>query len=583
MHGPCAHTSSVRWLASRAGFLWLARANNPGLERARTRKNRALRLRLLGSLTMLSLVGLAGCESKPAQTYISDFRVEELAAFIPKAKQAPVLAGGSTVEPPRGGPLRKDEERPMLAGQGEPTTSHQPGRRSPAFRPDRITELEGTLGYFEVFTPGITPFKRVSALDGVALADGVPVLGVVDPARAPVPVEGLAAAAPDARVRDRFWGSVVLDFAEGNVVPLPSVSPESRILALTSEPVTKLSVERDGADNLFAVASGPGARQVRVTYVIDAPRDYFGTPLPSTPTDALASQVHPLPESVQRSALIFARELGIERGMPVDVALRALVEHFRSFEESKQPPKDTGDIYLDLARGRRGVCRHRVYGFVITAQALGIPSRFVQNEAHAWAELELPNTGWLRLDLGGAARGLEAHAAGNRPAYQPEQPDPWPRPRAYEESYSRAFEAAAEAAAMEGKMQQGGQQRGSGDTRLKPTLAQRTSEPELAVDDDRKPLSLRITRYLPEVMRGGALELEGELRGDQGVPVTGLRVEISLSELAQPRAVLLGVAVSDAQGKFHGKFAVPPQLDPSDYALVVVTPGDATYRAARAE
>jgi hypothetical protein len=88
---------------------------------------------------------------------------------------------------------------------------------------------------------------------------------------------------------------------------------------------------------------------------------------------------------------------------------------------------------------------------------------------------------------------------------------------------------------------------------------------------------------LPEVMRGGALELEGELRGEQGVPVTGLRVEISLSELAQPRAVLLGVAVSDGQGKFHGKFAVPPQLDPSDYALVVVSPGDATYRAARAE
>ena len=565
-----ARTRSVCWLAVAARFF--ARAPEG-----------ALRLGLCWSTILGFALSGAACESKPAQTYIADFRVEELAAFAPKAQQAPVLSGGAAIEPPRGGPLRKDEERPMLAGQGEATTSHQPGRRSPAFRPDRITELEGTLGYFEVFTPGITPFKRVSALDGVALADGVPVLGVVDSARQPVPVEGLSALPPDARVRDRFWGSVVLDFAEGNVVPLPSVSPESRVLELSTEPPTKLSVERDGADNFFVVASSPSTRQVRVTYVIDAPRDYFGTQLPGTPTDALASQVQPLPESVQRSALTFARELGIQRGMPVDVALRALVEHFRSFEESKQPPRDTGNIYLDLARGRRGVCRHRVYGFVITALALGIPSRFVQNEAHAWAELELPNTGWLRLDLGGAARGLEAHAAGNRPAYQPEQPDPWPRPRAYEESYSRAFEAAAEAAALEGKLQQGGQQRGAAESRLKPTLAQRASEPELAVDDDRKPLSLRITRYLPEVMRGGALELEGELRGEQGVPVTGLRVEISLSELAQPRAVLLGVAVSDGQGKFHGKFAVPPQLDPSDYALVVVTPGDATYRAARAE
>jgi transglutaminase-like putative cysteine protease len=43
---------------------------------------------------------------------------------------------------------------------------------------------------------------------------------------------------------------------------------------------------------------------------------------------------------------------------------------------------------LDLARGKRGVCRHRAYAFVIVAQALGIPARFVQNEAHAWVEYQ---------------------------------------------------------------------------------------------------------------------------------------------------------------------------------------------------
>jgi hypothetical protein len=49
------------------------------------------------------------------------------------------------------------------------------------------------------------------------------------------------------------------------------------------------------------------------------------------------------------------------------------------------------------------------------------------------------------------------------------------------------------------------------------------------------------------------------------------------------RAVLLGVSVTDASGHFRGAFAIPPNLDPSDYALVVVTPGDAKYAAARAE
>lgn len=530
----------------------------------------------------LASVALLGCESRPAQTYIPDFRPSELSAYSARSERTPVMLGGHPVDAPPGGPLRKEQERPMLAGQGEGAFRDPPGRRSPSFRPDRITELEGTLGYYEVFTPSITPFKRVSALDAVALSEGVPVLGVADAGRRPVAVEGLNAAPPDERARDRFWGNVVLDFSEGSSVPLPTVSPESRILSLYSEPAVELVLERDGADNLFAVAESAVPQQVRVIYVIDAPRSYFGAALPTAPTDTLADEVPPLPEAVRLSALTFAHELGLSRGAPLDVALRSLVDHFRSFEESKTPPRDTGDIYLDLARGRRGVCRHRVYGFVITAQALGIPSRFVQNEAHAWAELKLPALGWLRLDLGGAARGLEPHSLGDRPSYQAEVVDPWPRPRAYEESYSRAFEAAAEAAQV-GKTRSGREDRSPGDSRLKPTLSTRASEQELTVDDPRRPLSLRVTRYVPEVMRGGALELDGEVRGEQGNPVAGLRVEISLSELEAPNAVLLGVAVSDARGQFHGRFAIPPQLDPQDYALVVVTPGDGTYRAARAE
>jgi transglutaminase-like putative cysteine protease len=563
------------WLRQQSAYSPQARNAGGGL-------GRVLRRRTLASALALTAL-VIGCESKPAHTYIRDFRPEELAAFRPAGKQAAVLVGGTAVDAPRGGPLRKADERPMLAGPGDGTLGDPPGRRSAAFRPDRITELEGTLGYYEVFTPGITPFKRVSALDGVALVDGTPVLDLVEPARTPVVVEGLASTPPDARERDRFWGSVVLDFGEGPVVPLPSISPESRVLSLSSEPEAAIAIERDGADNFFAVAIGNAPRQVRVTYVMDAPRSYFGAALPSVPSDVLASEVAPLPPTVARSGLTFARELGVTRGMPIDVALRALVDHFRSFEESKQPPRDTGDIYLDLSRGRRGVCRHRVYGFVITALALGIPTRFVQNEAHAWAELKLPELGWLRLDLGGAARGLEAHATGNRPPYQSSQPDPWPRPLAYEESYSRAFEAANQAAAQEGKLEQGGMTRTRGDHALKPTLAQHVSEPELAIDDGRKPLALRVTRYVPEVMRGGAIEIEGEARGEQGVGIAGLRVEVSLSELEAPRAVLLGVTVSDSQGHFTGKFSVPPQLDPSDYALVVVTPGDHTYGAARAQ
>src|SRR5690606_17097450 len=57
----------------------------------------------------------------------------------------------------------------------------------------------------------------------------------------------------------------------------------------------------------------------------------------------------------------------------------------------------------------RGVCRHRAYAFVVTAGALGLSSRLVQNEAHAWVEV-FDGDGFVRVDLGGAALDLDMPA-----------------------------------------------------------------------------------------------------------------------------------------------------------------------------
>jgi hypothetical protein len=519
------------------------------------------------------------CESPRSHTYIPGLSANELNAFGAGAPDD-LSVSGLRLPRPAGGPLRGDEEKPMLAGPSAQSGQQAAGRRAPGFRPDRITDLEGTLGYYEVFTPAITPFKRVSALDAVSLDGTTPLLGVGDPVRRPVLVEGLSAAPPDARPRDRFWGSVVLDFSEGNVVPLPTVSPESRLLSVQSDNVT-LSFERDGADNFFAVATLVGARQVRLTYVIDAPRSYFGGSLPSARSDALATEVPPLPEKVERDALAFARELGLTRGMDSAQALKVLVEHFRSFTESKVAPRDTGNIFLDLARGKRGVCRHRGYAFVITAQALGFPARFVQNEAHSWVEVKLPEVGFVRIDLGGAAEGLDARATRDKPFYHPAVEDPWPRPAAYAESYSRAERAQAASGAL---ARGSAGDRPSADRSLRPTLARTQSGSGSArLNDGRTPVTLNVTRYVPEVLRGTGLDVEGFAQLRSGAPVAGLRVEVSLAATDAQRALLLGVTVTDEAGRFGGTFSVPPSIEPADYALVVVTPGDARHAAARAE
>ncbi len=356
------------------------------------------------------------------------------------AEPAAIVVRGEVVPPPEAGALSADE-RPMRAQPGDGAREEQPGRRSSSFRPDRITDLESTLHYFEVFSPAIAPYKRVTALDVVTLSqDGVtPVLGIARPQpRVAVPVEGASAPAPDARPRDKFWGTVVLEFDGGTTLPLPSVAPDSRVLTLRSEPEALLRVERDSADNFYVVAAAPIRGEVRLTFLMDAPRGYFSMPLSRQPVDARAAEVFPLPAGVQRRAVLFAAEHGLRRGMPFAEAVGGLVAHFRAFEESATPPADSGDIFLDLARGMKGVCRHRAYAFVIVAHALGIPARFVQNEAHAWVEVKQPDAaGWLRIDLGGAADGLEAHGARDAPVYRPQTPDLLPRPEAFERSYSQ--------------------------------------------------------------------------------------------------------------------------------------------------
>jgi len=406
----------------------------------------------------------------------------------------------------------------MVGAPGDGVQQEEPGRRSPAFRPDRITKLEGDVGYYSVFTPSIAPFKRVGALDGVVMTDGVPALAVSQARLRNVPVEGPDVPAADRRIRDRFWGSVVLDFSEGRTVPLPSVSPESRILSIRTEPEIALSIQKDGADNFYAVAPPLPPEQVRVTFMMDAPRSYFGSELPDAPSDSLASEVFPLPPEVSRDAAKFLEQLGLERGMPVSTALTELARYFRSFVESKEPPADTGNIYLDLARGRRGVCRHRAYGFVISAHALGIPARFVQNEAHAWVEVKVPTRGWLRLDLGGAAHGLVAHGVKDRPAYDAPR-DPWPRPPEYvdaerqasEQQQAQAGGGGAGAGGAGAGLQKGGGARAADDRSLKPTLAVGRGRVggRPAPGDRRVPVRLRLTGFESQVLRGHVLNVAG--------------------------------------------------------------------------
>lgn len=534
-------------------------------------------------LAVLLVAAVAYADGPTLHEFVPELGSDEGTMLVSSGGAQPeaIVYQGEVLPAPAGGELASGEQA-MSARPGDGLDVEEAGRRSPSFRPDRVTSLHDTVGYSAVFTPGIMPFKRVTAYDAVTVADdGTPVLVIGDMARRQLEVPGADAPAADGRARDRFWGSVMLDLSEGATVPFPSIAPEARVLTLRTEPMTALGIERDGADNFYATVVG-GAREVRVVFLMDAPRDYFGAALPEGGrADALAARVHPLPAPVLRDAETFAAELGLARSTPFAQALSALVGHFRAFEESDTPPEDSGNIYLDLARGMRGICRHRVYAFVITAHALGIHARFVQNEAHAWAEVELPQGGWLRIDLGGAATGLDPRAGQDRPMYQPDVPDPLPRPAAYVRAYDEARRAAQAAAGSGGERRGGESGASNGGSGTSSGTSGESVAPVSGGRSARRPLELAVDRRSFEVFRGRELEVTGIAQGEAG-GVSGLRVEVLLRARRGDSESLLGVTVTRDAGVFRGVFGVPPDLAVGDYRLIVRSPGDAEHAPAEA-
>jgi hypothetical protein len=458
--------------------------------------------------------------------------------------------------------------------------------RSENFRPDRLTSLEAGLDYYEAFNPAIAPFKRTLALDATRLdIDGkTPVLGILDARRRPVPIEKPEEAAPDPRPRDRFHGEVSLDFHADRSQRLPSVSPESRILGVTSAPPISLRIERDGADNFYVRAEGPLPEgPVQLSFLTDAPRAYFGAQIPRIPLRALANDMPALAPSIARRALHFAAQLGITPQSDLRSAIETLTRHFRAFVESATPPQNTGDLYLDLVRGGKGLCRHRAYGFVVTAHALGIPARFVQNEAHSWVEVQLEGVGFLRIDLGGAAHGLTAHNLHDQPSYVPAQPDTLPRPESYRQSYAQAearrpAQAPPDAASLTGRWLPANDSapRRAPDAQAG---AARLSQNEERADEPpaKTPLRVQLDDRRISSLRGGTLVLTGRMLDDADRGVAELRVEVWITHEKRHERMLLGVSVSDADGYFRAAFGVPPDLAVGDYRLVVASDGDARH------
>lgn len=480
-----------------------------------------------------------------------------------------------------------------------------PDSADASYRVDRNTTRPDVVPYDDPFTPTITPFKRLFAYDAV---DASFELEVADRKLRGLPVGGRAEPSDD-----EFFGDFLVEAAEDVPVRIPSVGPGARILAARLEPAIGFSLLSDGADNWFLRARE--RRRVRVVVHLAIPRAVFGSTFANVEWEALRRRLPPLPETALSAGSGVLERLGLSRRIRPRAAVTLLVDHFRGFSPSDELPRASSGValYEELALSKKGVCRHRAYAFTITALALGIPTRMVRNEAHAWVEV-WDGSLWHRIDLGGAAGRLDldsdSRATPHRP---PADPYSWP---AGSESGSALAERSAAAGAPGGRSRAPSSTAGDAagtPEREAPGAPQPSSPPngadagpepaasaaetperdpppapdppadqnpnsspalpEPSAPDDRARAELELTVHATSVRRGTALEVSGRFRAEDE-PCAGARVDLAL---VRPNRVpvLAGTLPTDDAGRFSGKVVIPFEIEVGNYRIVATTPGTA--------
>ncbi len=495
--------------------------------------------------------------------------------------------------------LRKPStEKPSDKPKGEPVLGAGGfgADRETSLKPDDKTGPDTRLQYISVFNPDVLPFKRMSSLD-TAAEDYQ--LKIARPALTEVRVGGTTA-----KDRDRFWGSVLLQLSPGVDVPLPSVAPDMRILSYEIKPKTTLRFEKDGADNFYVRSDESNAAGTyRLVFLADADAGYFAPSLPTiarmTP-QMVATMAPPelrpvIPENVRRSARITLDKIGIDANMDLAISFNKLVGFFRAFE-AKKLPNQTGDIYRDLCDSQAGVCRHRAFSFMITANVLGIPTRYVQNEAHAFVEVWFPERRWQRIDLGGAALRMDVTGADNKTLHRPRAEDPFAKPKEYSENYTqlegditgltdkqksdrkRSLDDSPASGSYDGSLGSGAGSAGkNGPDRITPD----PSLPAVTQDPKKQTPKLVVTTADTSAYRGDVVHVEGRVAvGTKIIPDYPVDVFLAPAGRGGASPIPLGRAVTDASGRFSQDFTVPGSLNLATYEIYLASPEDAYYNAA---
>jgi len=286
------------------------------------------------------------------------------------------------------------------------------------------TDNEVTL--INVFDPPLGALKRWQVLDGLGSNY---LMYLLDDTKTPLPVT-------TGDFDHIFYGALNVTLLEGTYFRIPNPAPDSALLDYYFNQVS-LQFFKDPADGYYVLPPDDGNPDVLSWYndtlyfTFGTDGDYFTLDIPPTMTiaDEPSDLLPGISSNVRLSVDWFldnADDPGVRNlkgETNLDLIVGNLTSYFSNFTEGNgdvPDPAGNQDIYQAIAINKIGACRHRSFAFFVTANSMGVPTRYVSNEAHAFVEVYIPNgsysdSNWHRIDLGGT---------GTTDPGEPRPPDP---------------------------------------------------------------------------------------------------------------------------------------------------------------
>ena len=304
------------------------------------------------------------------------------------------------------GSVSKDEERKgTCKEEGGSSGGLRYGDSYYVVVPDRGGYPDVIICY-AVFDPYLLGLKRQTAVDSIR--DDY-LMYIADDSLKPLPLSR--------KYREEIFNAELRAILKAdNLISIPSVSPDAEILEYSTEPSVNIKFYKDGADNFYVKSEASG--EVTLRFKMTADSDYFSGYIPEhlTLDDIPQEILHKPPKKVQDKAQIIIKRIGLEDERNLKTITNKLTDYFSTFGCGIIPSKSVEpDIYLAIAKYKQGACRHRAFAFFVTANSIGLPTRYVVNECHAFVEVFVPTQGWERVNLGGCGSWENRNTEGKKP------------------------------------------------------------------------------------------------------------------------------------------------------------------------